>query len=441
MLRPEEILQKLIRFNTVNPPGNEAECIEYLKSIFDEAGLETKVLAKVPGRPNLFARLAGTGEKPPILFYGHVDTVPVSGQDWSVDPFEGLIKDGFLWGRGALDMKGLLSMFISAILRLKEESSAKPTASVSEAVLPFDVLLLCLCDEENKGDFGAKYICEEHAGLLTGVKYAIGELGGFSMYVGGKKFYPVMVSEKQCAHLRVTFRGKGGHGSTVHRNSAAAKLGRALVRLDEKRLPLHVSEEARIMIKAIAASIGPGGLVLRQTLNPLFSGKILDLIGTDGEYFDAILHNTVNATIIKNQNDSINVIPEEVSVELDTRLVPRLKIEDVIRELRTLFGDDCLIEVVNYDPGPVTVDYTMFDTFAGVLKKCDPGAIPIPYIMSGVTDGRFFAGLNIQTYGFTPMNLPEDFALTELIHGADERIPLDALHFGADAVYELLMSL
>ena len=431
MYKPEEILQKLISFNTVNPPGNEAECIRYLKGLFDEAGLETKILAKVPERPNLFVRLAGTGEKPPILLYGHVDTVPAAGQDWSVDPFEGLIKDGCLWGRGALDMKGFLTMFITAVLRLKAE----------EAVLPFDVLLLCLCDEEDKGDFGAKYICCEHAGLLEGVKYAIGELGGFSMYISGKKFYPVMVSEKQCAHLKVCFKGKGGHGSTIHRGSAVAKLGRALVRLDEKRLPLHVSEEARGMIEAIASNIGLKGLMFRQALNPLFSGKIIEMLGEDGEYFDAILHNTVNATIIKNSNDSINVIPEEAAVELDTRLVPRQKIEDVIKELETLLGDDCSIEVINYDPGPETVDFTLYDTLSDILKKCDPDAIPIPYIMSGVTDGRFFAALNIQTYGFTPMDLPKDFPLTELIHGADERIPTDALYFGSEAIYELLKSL
>ena len=434
MHKPEEILQKLIRFNTVNPPGNEEDCIGYLKDLLDEAGLETKIIAKVPGRPNLFVRLAGAESPalPPVLLYGHVDTVPVTGQAWSVDPFEGLIKDGCLWGRGVLDMKGFLVMYISAALRLKAEG----------AVLPFDVLMLFLCDEEDKGEFGAKYICgSEHKDLLKDVKYAICELGGFSMFLCGKKFYPIMVSEKQCAHLKITFRGKGGHGSTLHRDSSVAKMGRALVLLNEKRLPLHVSEEARGMINAIAANIGLKGLILRLALNPLFSGKILDLIGADGEYFDVILHNTVNATIVKNQNDSINVIPEEVSVELDTRLIPRQKIEDVIRELQNLLGGDCSIEAVNYDPGPDTVDFSLFENFAGVLKKCDPDAIPIPYIMSGVTDGRFFAKLGIQTYGFTPMNLPKDFPLLELIHGADERIPLDALNFGANAVYELLKSI
>jgi len=430
MLEPEHILQKLVNINTVNPPGNELQCIEYMKGLFDDAGIETKILAKDPNRPNLLVRLLGSGEKPPILLYGHVDTVPATGQEWSVDPFAGLIKDGCIWGRGTLDMKGLLTMFICAVLRLKAE----------KADLPFDIMLLCLSDEEDTGEYGAKYICENHAELFSGVKYALGELGGFSMYVSGKKFYPVMVSEKQCAHLKVTFKGRGGHGSTIQKNSALTQLGEALSILAKKRLPLHVSEEAKVMLLSIASQIGFKGLILKQALNPLLSDKILDLLGEDGRYFDAILHNTVNATIIRNENNSVNVIPAEAAFELDTRLVPGQKIEAVVEELRVLLGDGCNIEVINYDPGAETVDYSAFDALAGVLKEMDPDGIPIPYIMSGVTDGRFFSKLGIQTYGFTPMNLPEDFPFIDLIHGADERLPIDALHFGIAAVYKFLLS-
>jgi acetylornithine deacetylase/succinyl-diaminopimelate desuccinylase-like protein len=189
--RPVELLQQHIRFNTTNPPGNERECVEWIDELLRGGGYETKILAKDPERPNLLARLEGRGEAPSLLLYGHIDVVTVQGQNWQHPPFEGKNVDGWVWGRGALDMKSGVAMMLAAFLRAKAEGLTPPG----------DVLFLVLSDEENAGNYGAKYLVEEHAGLFDGVRYALGEFGGFSLYVGRRRFYPIQVAEKQLCFL------------------------------------------------------------------------------------------------------------------------------------------------------------------------------------------------------------------------------------------------
>src|SRR5262249_20781027 len=210
-LSPAELLQRLIRFDTTNPPGNEAECMEFIRSQLAEAGIESELYAKDPDRPNLVARIEG-GDKPPLLLQGHVDVVTTSGQDWSRPPFGGELVDGYVWGRGAVDMKGPVAMLVSAFLRAKQE----------DVELPGDVILAVLADEENGGDLGARFLAEEHAHLFDGVRYALSEFGGFSLELGGRRFYPVQVAEKQICWLTATIRGRGGHGAVIHRGGTNA---------------------------------------------------------------------------------------------------------------------------------------------------------------------------------------------------------------------------
>ena len=237
--RPAELLQRLIRFDTTNPPGNEAECISFISDLLAGSGIKTTILARTPERPNLIARLSGQGNAPPLLLYGHVDVVTTENQKWQHPPFEGKIADGFIWGRGALDMKGGIAMMLAAFLRAKAEGLA----------LPGDVVLAIVSDEEAFGDFGAKFLVENHADLFDGIRYAIGEFGGFSLYVGKKKFYPIMVAEKQRCWFKATVYGDGGHGSLPARGGAMAKLARLLQKLDKKRLPVHVTPVARLYIQ------------------------------------------------------------------------------------------------------------------------------------------------------------------------------------------------
>lgn len=190
--RPDELLQRLIRFETTNPPGNERECVEWIDGVLRDGGYETKILAKDPERPNLLARLKGRDEAQSLLLYGHIDVVPVEGQNWQHPPFEGKNVNGWVWGRGALDMKGGVAMMLATFSRAKAEGLTPPG----------DVLFLVLSDEESGGDYGAKYLVEEHARLFDGVRYALGEFGGFPLYVGRRRFYPIQVAEKQLCFLR-----------------------------------------------------------------------------------------------------------------------------------------------------------------------------------------------------------------------------------------------
>ncbi len=433
---PIELLQRLIQFDTSNPPGNEAECISYIDALLTEAGIETTILGKTPKRTNLVARLPGQGDAPPLLMYGHVDVVTTKNQAWQHPPFEGKIvpaisgadSGDYLWGRGALDMKGGVAMMVAALLRAKGEG----------AKLPGDVVLAVVSDEEAGGDFGAKFLVEKHADLFKGIKYAIGEFGGFSLYLGGKKFCPIMISEKQICWMKATVRGPGGHGSMPVRGGAMARLSRLLAQLDKHRLPVHITPTTRLMIEAVAAEMGGvAGFILKQLTNPLLTNSILNLLGEKGRAFDPLLHNSVSPTILE-ASDKVNVIPGEVSVQLDGRLLPGCTPEDMLSELRQIVGDEVEFEVMSHDPGPAEPDMGLYDTLADILKKADPDGIPIPLLLSGVTDARFFSQLGIQTYGFLPMLLPEDFNFTSVIHAADERIPVEAVEFGANAIYELL---
>jgi len=425
---PAELLHHLIRFDTTNPPGNEAGCIHFLNDLLQEAGIQTSLLALSPERPNLYARLPGQGNAPPLLLYGHVDVVSTENQLWRHPPFEGLITDGYVWGRGALDMKGGVAMLVSAFLRAKIEGFS----------LPGDVIFCAVSDEEDFGSYGAKFLVEQHADLFQGVRYALGEFGGFSIHIGGQRFYPIMIAEKQACEIKITLRGQGGHGSLPERGGAMARLAQVLQKLDRQRLPVHITPAARLMVNKMAAALpGATGLILRQLANPAFTNLVLDLLAERGRTFDPLFHNTVSPTIL-HASQKINVIPSEVSLELDGRLLPGFKPEDLLRELRQVLGSQVELEVVAFDPGPAEPDMGLFETLADILRRADPDGFPVPLLLSGVTDARFFSRLGIQTYGYLPMRLPEDFNFSVTIHAADERIPVEALDFGAQAIYQAL---
>lgn len=426
--RPVELLQSLIRFDTTNPPGNEDACIIYISNMLKEAGIQPTILARESSRPNLIARLPGQGHTPPLLLQGHVDVVTTAHQAWQHPPFEGRVVGGYVWGRGALDMKGGVAMMLAAFLRAKAANLA----------LPGDVILAVLSDEEAGGNYGAKWLVENHAHLFKDVQYAIGEGGGFALHVGQRRFYPIMVAEKQICWMKATVRGPGGHGALILRGGAMAKLAQFLTKLDRHRLPVHITPVARQMFSGMAAASAlPLRLMLRALLDPTLANKALDALGKKGELFDPLLHNTVNATIVRG-GDKINVIPSEITIELDGRLLPGCTPIDMVNELRTVVGEDVDLEVVRHDAGPSTPQMALFGTLADVLRELDPAGISIPLLLAGVTDARFFSRLGIQTYGWLPQNLPAGFDFLKTIHGADERIPAEALDFGTEAIYRAL---
>ncbi len=426
--RPAELLQNLIRFDTTNPPGNEAECVAYINQLLTAAGFETTILALDPNRPNLIARLAGQGNAPPLMLYGHVDVVTTANQNWTHPPFEGKVVDGYVWGRGALDMKGCVAMMLAAFLRAK-----------AEGLIPAgDVVLAILSDEEAGGDYGAKYLVENHAEHFKGIRYALGEFGGFTFHIGKSRFYPIQVAEKQLCWMRATVRGPGGHGSLPMRGGAMASLAKLLQKLDRGRLPAHITPAARQMIESVTSALPfPSTLILRLLLNERLTDRVLRLIGTRGQLFEPLLHNTVNATIVQG-GVQINVIPSEIVLQMDGRLLPGFGPAEFMTELRQLLGDEVELEVIRHDPSLAEPDMGLFDTLAGILREADPGGTPMPMLLAAVTDGRHFARLGIQTYGFTPMNLPAGFDFKQVVHAADERIPVEALDFGTNAIYKAL---
>lgn len=426
--RPIELLQNLIRFNTTNPPGNEGECIAYINHLLSAAGIKTTLLARDPSRPNLIARLAGQGNAPPLLLYGHVDVVTTENQAWQHPPFEGRVIDGFVWGRGALDMKGGVAMIVAAFLRAKAEG----------LVPPGDVVLALVSDEESGGSLGAKYLVENHASLFNGIRYAIGEFGGCTFYVGRKRFYPIMVAEKQACRIEATLLGTGGYPTLAIRGGAMAKLGWTLQQLDRRHTPLHITSVARQSVKTMADALSfPSNLVLRRLLTPKLSGGVLRLLGAKGEVFEPMLHNTVNAIAIRGA-DSVSVLPERIILHLACMLLPGYSPDDMILELHRIIGDDVELKVVYYEKAPAEPDMGLFDTLAKILREADPDGIPLSILLPTPTDGRTFSQLGIQTYGFLPMNLPPDFNFWQTTHAANERIPVEALTFGANAIYKVL---
>ena len=423
-----ELLQQLIRFDTTNPPGAERACVSFVDELLRDAGLETTIVAADPERPSVVARLPGAGDAPPLLLQGHVDVVPTANQRWSRDPFGGELVDGWIWGRGALDMKGGVAMMLHAVLRARREE-VEPAG---------DIVFAALSDEENGGTCGAAHLVRERPGLLDGVRYALGEFGGFTMDVAGRRFFPIQVAEKQVCGVRATFRGAGGHGSMPVRDGAMAGLGAFLLAVDRRRLPVHVTPVVRRTIESIAAELPrPLALVLGRLLDPRTADPVLRLLGERGRLFDPVLHNTVSPTVLRG-GGSRNVIPSEVVVDLDGRILPGQTPDDLLGELRRIAGDGVELEVTRSEPGPPEPDFGLFDLLAGTLRDADPTGTPIPMLLPAITDARHFGRLGIQGYGFTPLPLPKDFAFTETVHAADERVPADAVDWGAERVFEVL---
>jgi acetylornithine deacetylase/succinyl-diaminopimelate desuccinylase-like protein len=422
VIDPVALLQQLIRFDTTNPPGNEEACIEHIAAILREHGIDSERHERTPGRPNLIARHAGANGGPPLMLYGHVDVVTTAGQRWSRPPFAGELADGYVWGRGALDMKGGVAMCVAAFVAAHEAGSATP------------LLLLILSDEEDGGDDGAKFMAEERADALGGARHALGEFGGATQWLGGRSFYPIQVSEKQICWLRAHVRGTGGHAALGVRGGAMRKLGDVLRKLDRRQPPVHVIPLVRDWIEAMAAELPrlQAG-VLRRLLDPRTADLAVRALGPRGRPLSRVIRNTASPTIVHG-GDKINVVPSEVELQLDGRLLPGFTPADLVAELHDIVGTDVELEVVRHDPGPPEPDLSFYEPLAQVIRELDPGAVPVPMLQAGVTDARFLSRAGVQTYGWLPLRLPQDFDPFPLIHNADERVPADALAFGVEAL-------
>ena len=425
-LDPVELTRALIQFDTTNPPGNERACIEFLAGLLRRAGIEPKLLAGDPERPNLVARLPGRGEAAPLLLHGHVDVVPANAQEWTHQPFGGELVDGDLWGRGALDMKSGVAMLAACFLAAREQPPAG------------DLILAVLSDEETGSECGAKFLVDGHAYLFDGVRFAIGEGGGFTRWIGGRPFYPISVSEKQRCVIRATIRGAGGHASVVVRDTAAGKAGRLLAALERQRLPVHVTPLVRRMLVAMAARLPlHERLALRPVLVPALTDRVLDLFGKDGDALDPLLHNTATATVVRG-GDATNVVPTEITVDLDGRVLPGHTPAELVRELASLAPGMASYEIIREEPAmPAAPDMGLFPALAAVIAERDPAGTPFPVLLPGYTDARHFARIGIQSYGFLPLRLPPSVPI-ELSHAPDERVPVRGVRWGVECLAEAI---
>lgn len=432
MIDPVALLADLIRVDTTNPPGREAAAAALISNALSGHGIDARYFAMDPDRPNVIARIPGRGEAPPFLMQAHMDVVPVSGQKWSRDPFGGEVTDGWVWGRGALDMKGPLVMMLDALLQIA--AGAEPP--------PGDIIFAAVADEEGGGGFGAQFLVEEHPELFDGVRYCIGEFGGFPLVLGRTRFYPIQIAERIGVYLELTFEGPAGHGSLGVESGAMTQLGKALIALDQKRMPVRITPAARLMLTGLADhTSGLTRAALRALLSERTAGVTLRLLSGRLGILDPTLRNTATPTMTSG-GENPNVVPARVSLGVDGRMLPGTTVEEMIRQVRDIVGDT--VTITAHPQGPVVdrePDMGLFPLLSEAISRLDPAGVPIPFLLPAVTDGRWFAELGIQPYGFHPMILPHGFVFQDTVHGADERIPVSALRFGADAIVHVLRNL
>ena len=421
-------LQALLRIDTTNPPGNELAAAEYLAGVLRAEGFEPMILEAAPNRGNLIARQRGDGTAAPLLLYAHTDVVPAEPDKWTQPPFSGALVDGFVWGRGALDMKSMVVMELMTMLGLKR--SGEP--------LHRDVIFAATADEEIDSDVGAGWLVAKHPDLVR-AEYGISEFGGYSLYVNGKRFYPIMTAEKGVCWMKIRARGRAGHAAVPQEDNAVLELARAIDRAAGRPLPLHVTPTAASFVRRIADALEPlEALRMRALLNPLTHDLAAAGLHRNGfiSGVRAILHNTVSPTGL-NAGLKSNVIPSEAEATLDGRVLPGFDRESFLAELRPRLGRRIEIEVEHYSPPlEITADTPLFRAMEANLRQHDPDGIVVPYMLSGATDAKLFSQLGTRCYGFSPLKLRPDEPFDRLIHAHDERVSVEALTFGVQVLYQ-----
>jgi len=424
-------LQALIQLNTTNPPGNEIIAAEYLARALKAEGFEPLILESAPTRGNVVARLKGTGEAPPLLLYGHTDVVPVEPEHWTHPPFGGEVHDGFVWGRGAVDMKGTVAQQLMVLLLLKR--SGRP--------LKRDVIFAATADEEVSGRYGLDWLVQHHPDLIR-AEFGLTELGGYNMTLAGATLYPIQVAEKGTCWVKVRARGQPGHASQPRPHNAVVRLARAVEELARVGLPYHLTGATAGFLDAAAGALGGEfGALLRDLKTQPHADDLLNgalkqhpLHG----FLVALTHNTAVPTGLS-AGQKTNVIPSVAEATIDGRTLPGFNAESFLGELRAVMGDDLEYEVTCDSP-PLQTSHTtpLFDLMARALRAHDPNARVVPYMMTGATDAKYLAKLGVPSYGFAPMQLPPGFDFMSLFHAHDERAPVEGLGWGVRVLWEVV---
>ena len=429
-----DIVSRLIRFDTSNTgeletTRGEAECARWVAAQLTEVGYTTEyVESGAPGRGNVFARLPGAdGSRGALLIHGHLDVVPAEPADWSVHPFSGAVENGYVWGRGAVDMKDMVGMMIAVARQFKRAG----------VVPPRDLVFAFVADEEAGGSYGAHWLVEHRPELFDGVTEAIGEVGGFSLTVpradgGQRRLYLIETAEKGIRWMRLTARGRAGHGSMVHDDNAVTAVAEAVARLGRHTFPLVLTDTVVEFLTAVADETGLG----LDLDSPDLEGTIAKL-GPMAKLLGATLRDTANPTMLR-AGYKANVIPATAEAVIDCRVLPGRQAA-FEAEVDALLGPDVTREWITAQPPyETTFDGDLVDAMNAALLAVDPDARIVPYMLSGGTDAKAFAKLGIRCFGFTPLRLPPELDFAALFHGVDERVPVDALTFGTRVLERFL---
>jgi acetylornithine deacetylase/succinyl-diaminopimelate desuccinylase-like protein len=414
-----ELLSELIRIDTTNTgdtstSAGERVAAEWVAGKLDEVGIASQIFESEPRRASLVARLEGTdSSRPPLLIHGHLDVVPADPAEWSVHPFSGEERDGYVWGRGAVDMKDMDAMTL-ALVRDWARTGVQP---------PRDIVLAFVADEEAGGKLGARWIVDEHPELFADCSEAISEVGGFSITVRDDlRLYLVQTAEKGLAWMRLTAGGKPGHGSFVHDDNAVTRLAEAVTRIGRHRFPTVLTPPMRAFLDAVSEAYG-------IEIDPDEPEAALGRLGSISRMIGAALRNTANPTMLT-AGYKANVVPGTASATVDGRFLHGQQ-EEFERQLAALIGEGVQRDWLVHDQAvETTFDGPLVEQMVAALKAEDDGARPVPFTMSGGTDAKSFERLGIRCFGFSPLRLPPDLDFAALFHGIDERVPVESLRFG-----------
>lgn len=419
------ICQTLIRIPSVNygdGKGDESAIAAKVVELLGEVGITAKIYESAPGRCNVIANIKGSNqERPGLVVHGHLDVVPASAQDWSVDPFSAEIKDGMIWGRGAVDMKNMDAMII-AIFRMWARKGIKP---------PRDIVLAFFADEEAGSTFGSRWMVANHPEVFKGCTEAISEVGGFSVTVAGNnRLYFIEAAQKGIHWMKLSAAGRAGHGSMMNPENAITRISDAVGKLGSYEWPQRYTKTVKQLFGRIAEVTGKK--YNEEDLRPLLAE-----IGPMARMIGATLQNTANPTMLE-AGYKANVIPQSASAVIDGRFLPGYE-NELNQTIKEIVGPDISIETITHDIS-LEVDFEgdLVEAMNQAILTFDPEAIPVPYLMSGGTDNKALSELAIIGFGFSPLKLPPDLDFMALFHGVDERVPVDGLKFGVDVLENFL---
>lgn len=420
------VARDLIRFDTSNygegRANGERDAAEYVEARLAALGLAPQLFEPAPRRTSVVARVPGRdSSKPALVVHGHLDVVPADARNWSVDPFAGEVRDGMLWGRGAVDMKDMDAMMLTALGDIIG-SGSQPAR---------DLIVAFFADEEAGGGLGSGWLVDHHPELFAGATEAISEVGGYSITVGGRRAYLLQTGEKSLLWIRLVARGVAAHGSRLIRDNAITKLAEAVATLGRTEWPIRLTDTTRELLGEIAGVLG----VDPEQVSP---DELALATGSASGFITATLRTTSNPTLLT-AGYKHNVIPDRAEALIDIRTLPGEE-DAVLAEVQALIGDLVDIEIVHRDVGlEAATSGALVDAVKRSLEVHDPGVPVFPYLLSGGTDNKALSRLGIAGYGFAPLKLPEGMDFPAMFHGVDERVPLDALVFGRQVLRDLLL--